>query len=57
MWQLVVRRPPTTVLEAWPVAAETARLWPDTTGSPGVSPREHARDLVGRDTWFVPFRP
>lgn len=57
MWQLVVDRPPATVQAAWPVAAESARLWPDTTVGPGVSTRGHARDLVGRNTWFLHFRP
>lgn len=57
MQQLVVRRPPTTLAEAWEVARAMRLLWPDTTMLSGVAVREHARDLVGRDRWFLHLRP
>ena len=58
MVQLVVRRPPSTIEEAWTVAYETSLLWPDTAGGAnGVATRSHARDLVGRPDWFLHFRP
>lgn len=38
-------------------ARADGRLWPDTCGLPGVTVRDMARDLVGRDRWFLHLRP
>lgn len=57
MQQLVVTRPPGTLEEAWELARAMRLLWPDTTSLPGVTVREHARDLVGLDRWFLHLRP
>ena len=57
MQQLVVRRPPYDLEQAWRLAREQALLWPDTYALPGVTVRDLARDLVGRDRWFLHLRP
>lgn len=58
MQQLVVPRPPTDPEVAMSLAREISLLWPDTAGgSNGVSTRRHARDLMGRDNWFLHRRP
>jgi hypothetical protein len=57
MQQLVVTRPPGSLDDAWEVARAMRLLWPDTTLLPGVTVREHARDLVGLDRWFLHLRP
>ncbi|NIV35275.1 MAG: DUF4253 domain-containing protein, partial [Anaerolineae bacterium] len=58
MLQFVVSRPPTNIEEAWVVAYETKILWPDTAGGAnGIATRQHAWDLLGRDRWFVHYRP
>jgi hypothetical protein len=57
MQQFVIRRPPATLDQAWEVARAQALLWPDTYRLPGVNVRQMARDLVGRDRWFLHLRP
>lgn len=57
MQQLVVRRPPRDLDQGWQVARATGLLWPDTCVLPGVPVRHWARDLVGRDRWFLHLRP
>lgn len=58
MLQLVVRRPPATIEQAWTVAYEISLTWPDTAGGGnGVATRRHAQDLVGRRNWFLQYRP
>ncbi len=54
---VLVSRPPSDIDEAWEVARAMALLWPDTTILPGVPMRKLARDLVGRDRWFLHYRP
>lgn len=57
MQQFVVRRPPGTLDQAWEVARAQALLWYDTVALPGQSVRQFARDLVGRERWFLHLRP
>jgi hypothetical protein len=57
MQQLVVRRPPRDLDQGWQVARAKGLLWPDTCVLPGVPVRHWARDLVGRDRWFLHLRP
>ena len=57
MQQLVVRRPPADLAAAWEVARAQVLLWADTGARSGVTARHLARDLVGRDRWFLHLRP
>lgn len=57
MQQFVVRRPPVTLDQAWEVARAQALLWYDTVALPGWTVRQFARDLVGRERWFLHLRP
>lgn len=57
MLQFVVERPPADAETAWALALEHDELAPDTTTLPGVPLRDHARALIGRDTWFLHQRP
>jgi hypothetical protein len=51
MLDFVVTRPPTTLDEAFVLAAEHAAIAPATLWSAGLTIRDHARALVGRTTW------
>lgn len=57
MQQLVVRRPPADLASAWEVARAQALLWGNKVYGPGVTVRQLARDLVGRERWFLHCRP
>ncbi|MGN6574377.1 MAG: DUF4253 domain-containing protein [Nocardioides sp.] len=57
MLQLVVARPPETIEDAFELARSMDLLWQDTIGRPGITVREHAFDLLGRDSWFLHLRP
>jgi hypothetical protein len=57
MMQLVVTRPPSTVEDAFGLARAMTLLWPSTNGGPGITVREMAFDLVGRNSWFLHCRP
>ena len=57
MVQLLVTRPPSTIEDAFELARSMSLLWPNTNGGPGVTVREMAGDLVGRDRWFLHCRP
>ena len=57
MLEFVVARPPATVEDAYELALEQALIAPDTIMLPGVRLRRHAQALVGRQTWFLHYRP
>lgn len=57
MQQRVVRRPPVDLAAAWEVARAQALPWGNTVYGPGVTVRQLARDLVGRERWFLHCRP
>ena len=57
MLELVVRRPPSTLDDAWTLAREQELVAQCTTILPGVTLRDHARCLVDRGTWFLHERP
>ena len=57
MLQFQVDRPPATADQAWQLALEQTLIAPCTIQLPGLSLREHARALIGRDRWFLHERP
>jgi hypothetical protein len=56
LW-FAVSRPPEDIDDAFRLAHEHTVLAPCTTILPGVSTRDHARALLGRDRWFLHERP
>jgi hypothetical protein len=57
MLQFVVARPPQDLEAAYALAVEHWEVASDTMVLPGVPIRDHARALIGRDTWFLHNRP
>jgi hypothetical protein len=57
MLQFVVHHPPADLEAAYALAVEHYEVAPETMLLPGVPIREHARDLVGRGSWFLHSRP
>jgi len=57
MLHLNVARPPSTIEAAFDLALEQQAIAPCTTALPGVSLRDHARSLIGAETWFLHERP
>lgn len=57
MLEFTVARPPRTLDQAWQLAWDHYRVAVTTLSGPGVSVRNHARALVGRDAWFLHERP
>ena len=57
MLGFTVSRPPQTIDDAWTLAVDQDTIAGDTIGRPGVTLRDHARVLVGRNAWFLHCRP
>ncbi len=57
MLQLVVSKKPDTLQEAFELAWEQTAIAPCTTLLPGISLRDHARELMSCDRWFLHERP
>ena len=57
MLQLVVNKKPATLWEAFDLAWEQTAIAPCTTLLPGISLRNHARELMACDRWFLHERP
>lgn len=57
MLQFAVARPPATLEQAWPLAAEHDLIAPCTNQLPGQLVRDAARFLWQRPTWFLHERP
>jgi hypothetical protein len=57
MMEFGVASPPMTKDEAVAVGAEQSAIAPSTLDLAGVSEVQHARTLIGRDTWFLHERP
>lgn len=57
MLQFVVDRPPSTPSEAFELAQQHDWVGGSTLAGPGLTVRDHARALLGRDTWFLHHRP
>ena len=57
MLQLVVKRKPATLEEAFQLAWEQVAIAPCTNLLPGVSLRDHAKALFHLDRWFLHERP
>lgn len=57
MLQFVAAKPPTTLDEAFELAAQHVRVAPCTTMLPGEGVRQLARHLWGGGKWFLHERP
>lgn len=55
--QCVVSRRPVEPMVAWQLAAQQDLIAPSTLAAPGLSPRQHAQNLLNTDRWFLHERP
>ena len=57
MLQFIVNKKPENLQEAFELAWEQTAIAPCTTLLPGISLRDHARELMSCDRWFLHERP